>query len=295
MKYASIITIIFILSMIKLNGAEVNKRSTTWTYNQIVCEIDYVKISNNNASYTLEFGLRNQQNKDPQYYIGMFAPVPHSNFRRNGFIDVVVNDISMRDLEPESLKPWTKNNAAGVTALFNFDGIAVKLNFYLKDNSAILWCNLSLNAQQTAKMKIAIYSAPGHVLKYENKYHRKITTNTRELKTDKQFEHFKLTNEEIFIFMADEKYDAATNKKSVGPSLLLLGSSSALNKATVTLGQLFSVGTELNFSGQQINFNFGIWEGHKPMPNNAALKMLKENLPVYTKELNRKSTRGGDL
>jgi hypothetical protein len=291
MKYLLIITTLFALSLINLRGAEVSKTSKTWTYNKVVCEIDYLKISNNKASYTLEFGLRNQKDKDPQYYIGLSSPVPHSNFRRNGFISLTLNKIMHRNLEPESLEKWEKDDKAGVTALFNFDGIGLKVNFYMKDDSPILWSQVSVvnpNKRPVKQIQIKLIASPGHVTKFEGKYHRVATTNTREMKTDKNYQHFKLAKDEIFVFMSDEKYDAATNKKSVGPCFVILGKNEALKKTRVTVGQLYAVEINLDFKVSLDEFKFGIWESSIPQPNAKVLEMLKKELPVYEKELNSK-------
>lgn len=186
-----------------------------------------------------------------------------------GLIDAVkltVNGIpwDRLQLRPDALRKFTKDEAAGVEARFNFDGASVRFRTWLEPESPLLKFEVASMAESLRPVTGMVVSVsaipsfldygPGKKTKFKG-YRRQVRSDLR-FYPPRQNERITLRGDERLFALEDADYDGSADGKGMGPSGIVIEKPCL---ATLGLNEWWT--TDLHFSPAPSKpFRFSILE-----------------------------------
>ena len=234
MKHAAVICALAVMAT--LAGAPVVKldKYSGWGDSRLSFN-EQMKVAGDKNYYDINLLQSKPDTKGNQKtFITLSAPSQMWNFGRapSEFLSLKVNGIPLNKVQPipGSVKPWTKDDAAGAEFTLNFDGAKVIVNMFMKTGSPLLFLTFTQPEKQLVPIKsfnVDFSLVISRFIVNEKKvtvwngaYARQAQTETRLIR--QQNNNIALSADDKYMIFSDEKLDGTGkgNEKGVGPCLL---------------------------------------------------------------------------
>ena len=285
------------LSMSSVAGAA-DEQAATQTATQIQLshhlsdktygQAEYYRLSNKSNSYVIYYQwVKPTAKTEPEFMIGMPEPVFWYNFENRGFMDITVNGVKSKNIEPLSTKVWNESERSGIDTLFNFDGIKLTLRFYLRKDSPVLWGELipdAANQSAIKEMKVIFNCKPSMVVsgQLEGIYERELVTPARTMKQETPSHWHPLTSGDEYIIFTDLKFQPGPkDEKSQGPCFVRADWTN-VQSAQVWFGNEYAAHPEYTINPESSNFRFGLFESKKRYNNKEFIEMVKKQSAEFS-------------
>ena len=239
---------------------------------------EYFQLSRERSNYLIYFQWVNAtQTQEDQVLIGLPEPNFWSGFNRRGMFNLIINDISIFNLEPKKFTVFNTKKEAGVTVLYNFDGVWMNVRFFLDDKTPLLHVECSKDARSSKEIKsmvldIGVY--PTVTGMKNGSYKREVVTPARAYK-NKGWTTLKPDDTEFFIY--DAVYEGSPKlAKSNGPAYLKM-SDPARQSARMHYGTASSVSFQFKIKPDTQKFSFSLLELTQRTTNKEFLDHLIAN------------------
>jgi hypothetical protein len=209
------------------------------------------------------------------------------------FLSLTVNAIPLHKilLDEGHFAAWEQGGRRGFEVRLNFDGAALRLRFYMRPDSPVLWAVLlpePSGLEPIRSCELVFTALPSKLVKGQDGkvrwsgkdvYGRSFQTTTRHITPEQRATV--LTAEETLIVFQDDIHDGAGPDRGDGPCLLVLnhaGVAQATAEPGVTWLARVRVALTPGFQG----FHFGLLNHPVPIANQDFLRQLEDNRPAYT-------------
>ena len=246
----------------------------------------YYSFDSDMVHYMIYFQWINATPKSPEkVVIGMPQPVFWQGFVNRDFVALTVNDINSRILTPKSFDIYKADGRAGLKVKYNFDGVLMNLDFYITEDSQLLFMEWSVdedNEEPIEKIKMNITTYPSYSVPNGGKsspdYGRKIKTPVREIGQQKSQKPGwnTLKKDDTQLIMYDENFDYPQTEKAQGPCYMTLDWTNVL-AGRVWFGNIYCDNFEFTFSPTGKKWRFGLWETKKKQSNKEFLDFKAAN------------------
>ena len=188
---------------------------------------EYYQISRDQFGYLIYFQwVKPTQKQEEQVLIGLPEPNFWSGFNRRGMFQLVINDISIFDIEPKEITLLKEKDKAGINVLYNFDGVWMNIRFFMDSTSPLLHVECLKDARTKKAVRsiaLNIGVTPTIDGQKRNSYKREVITPVR---TCKKGGWQQLKKEDSYFFMYDAVYEGSIDKpKSNGPAYMQMDTS----------------------------------------------------------------------
>ncbi len=243
-----------------------------------------LSISNGLNDYDLSYV---QMKFPPKTQLRLFGPRPKGGFSRPvmDFFRMSVNGISGHLIQPKEgdVTNWTESGRAGGSIQQRFDGVKLRLDWYMRKDSPVLWCTVSpqKDSLDTIRNLSIVITCEPSTLKADRKgviwsgvYHRQVQTNKRLIEQS-QTEIPALPGETMFV-MQDSELDGSSPEKGSGPCIFLTDGKNVEKILLKVKNGPFSWIT-VHIKPDFRQFRFGVWQRRAPVTNAETRKMLQEH------------------
>lgn len=239
---------------------------------------EYYQISCGKYGYLIYFQwVKPTQTQEEKVLIGLPEPNFWSGFNRRGMFNLIVNDISVFDIEPKKISLFNEKNKAGIDVLYNFDGVWMNLRFFMDGNSPLLHVECVRNPRtQKAVKSIALNMSLAPVIdgQKRNSYKREIIT---PVSVYNRSGWQNLKKEDSCFFMYDANYEGSVNKpKSNGPAYMKMDSS-VWQSARMYYGKVANVSFQFKIKPDTQKIAFSLLELKTKSTNRQFSEFLKKH------------------
>lgn len=273
--------------------AQVPVQTTVEEKTNVYKPLDYavrkaIRIHNQHGYFTLKALLKKpdaklQQQRKLHLDCGQYGFSPHVDFMRltvNGIPDLKI------DLKQGDLKPWQEGNKKGGQLLYRFDGANIRMFFYMRPDSPVLWFRFVPVKGVTPykSIKIRVGCLISNVLKKNGKivfhggYNRKVQTAVRTLSQSKKLQT--INPNDKYLLLYDLINDGSAKDKGQGPLYIALGNTPV---KSIKLGLQDNWASNLTIE-LPVNFKeytIGLWQPRKGMSNKAFFAKVKKEKSAF--------------
>ena len=224
-----------------------------------------------------------QQTRKLQLDCGQYGFSAHVDF-----LTLTVNGIHDRKLllKPEDMTPWQEGNKKGGSLLYNFDGAKIRVIYYMRPDSPVLWFRVvpekSITPYKNIKLRIGylvsnILKKNGKVV-WNNGYQRKAQTAVRTMEQAPQ--HQALNTNDKYLILYDMINDGSAKDKGQGPCLIVLGNTPVKSaKLGLTDNWASEMIVELNPDFKE--YTIGLWQARKGISNLKFFEKFKKEAAAF--------------
>ena len=239
---------------------------------------EYFQLSRGQYGYLIYFQwVKPTQNQEDQVLIGLPEPNFWSGFNRRGMFDLVINGISVFNLEPKEITVFNTPEKAGINALYNFDGVWMNIRLFMDDKTPLLHVECTKDAKtvkQVNSIMLNINVSPTVTGLKPNAYKREIIT---PVSVYNKYAWQKLKKEDNCFFMYDALNEGSVKKpKTNGPAFLKVDSS-VWESARVHYGKASSISFQFKIKPQAEKICFSMLELKTKNTNSQFADFLHKN------------------
>lgn len=209
------------------------------------------------------------------------------------FLKLTVNGIpeSKILLEDRHFAPWEEGDRRGFEVRMNFDGAALRLRFYMRPDSPVLWAALlpePSSLEPIRRCELVFTALPSKLVKNdagkvlwsgEDVYRRSFQTNTRRLAPDQRATT--LTPAETWVVFQDDIHDGSGPDRGDGPCLLVL-SHAGVAQTVAEPGNAWLSRVRVVMEPGFQAFHFGLFNHPVPIANQDFHRYLESLRPAFT-------------
>lgn len=209
------------------------------------------------------------------------------------FLRLVVNDIPETKilLDDSRFTSWEEGDRRGFEIRMNFDGVFLRLRFYMRPDSPVLWAVLLPEPTSLTPMRrceLTFTALPSKLLKDQadkvlwsgkDVYQRSFQTNERRLTPEQR--STVLTPSETQIVFQDDINDGAGPDRGAGPCLLVL-KHDGVAKAVAEPGNGWLSRVKVTLAPEFQAFHFGLFNPPVPIANQDFQRQLESQQPAFT-------------
>ena len=221
-KYLFLLALVFIGSLSAAAPSAAKVSRSYHLHHKVYGKGEYYQISCGKYGYLIYFQwVQPTQTQEEQVLIGLPEPNFWSGFNRRGLFNLIINDISVFDIEPKEITLFKEPGKAGISALYNFDGVRMHLRFFMDEKSPLLHveCIKDPRTEKSVRsIALNMQVTPTIDGQKRNSYKREILTPVSFYnRSGRQI----LKKEDRSFFMYDTNYQGSADKpKSNGPAFM---------------------------------------------------------------------------
>lgn len=209
------------------------------------------------------------------------------------FLGLVVNGIPETKilLDDRRFAPWEEGDRRGFEVRMNFDGAVLRLRFYMRPDSPVLWAALlpePSSLEPIRRCELVFTALPSKLVKDdagkvlwsgEDVYRRSFQTNTRRLAPDQRATA--LTPAETWVVFQDDIHDGAGPDRGDGPCLLVLNHA-GVAQAVAVPGNAWLSRVRVTLEPGFQAFHFGLFNPPVPIANQDFQRQLESRRLAFT-------------
>ena len=206
------------------------------------------------------------------------------------FLTLTVNGITDRKLQlkAEDMVAWQDGDKKGGSLLYNFDGAKLRLYFYMRPDSPVIWFRIvpekSVTPYKSIRLDLnciisSILKKNGKVV-FQGGYQRKAQTAVRTINQADKI-HQNVSPDDKYLAFYDLINDGSAKDKGQGPCLIILGNT-PVKSAKVGLTDDWKTTTSIELPLDFKEYSFGLWQPRQGMSNNAFFEKFKKEQSAFT-------------
>jgi hypothetical protein len=225
-----------------------------------------------------------QQERKVQLDCGNYGFSAHVSF-----LTLTVNGITDRKLQlkAEDMVAWQDGDKKGGSLLYNFDGAKLRLYFYMRPDSPVIWFRIVPEKSVTPykSIRLDLNCIISNILKKNGKvvfqggYQRKAQTAARTI--DQAAKYQDLTAADKYIAFYDLINDGSAKDKGQGPCLIVLGNT-PVKSAKLGLTDDWKTNLRIELPLDFKEYTVGLWQPRQGMSNNAFFEKFKKEQSAFT-------------
>ena len=272
-----------------LSGASPSAAKVSRSYHlhhKIYGKGEYYQISCGKYGYLIYFQwVKSTQKQEEQVLIGLPEPNFWSGFNRRGMFNLIVNDISVFNIEPKKISLFNEKDKAGINVLYNFDGVWMDFRFFMDGNSPLLHVECVRNPRTAKAVKSIVLNMPVTPTidgQKRNSYKREIIT---PVSVYNRSGWQNLKKEDNYFFMYDANYEGSIQKpKSNGPVYMKMDTS-VWQSARMYYGKAATVSFQFKIKPDTQKISFSLLELKTKSNNKQFSEFLEKHnlLPKVSK------------